>query len=70
LDGVKRVEADGCRRTISWGLVRYTSLTRKCVQEGRREKAKNQLHVNRAHQAIARMLLEGGVDMLGLVTWR
>jgi hypothetical protein len=37
----------------------------------KREKAKNQLHVNRAHQAIARMLLEAGWfgrDMLGLVT--
>jgi hypothetical protein len=35
LDGVKAGEADGCRRTISRRLVRYTSLMRKCVQEGR-----------------------------------
>jgi hypothetical protein len=69
LDGVKAGEADGCRRTISWRLVRYTSLMEKCVQEERREKQRNQLHVIRAHQAIARMLLGGRGGHAGLVTW-
>jgi hypothetical protein len=36
----------------------------------KRERAKNQLHVNRAHQAIARMLLGGRGGHAGLVTWR